>query len=427
MTARARLLPTVGFVVMAVTVALGLWLARHDGRELGLPYPPFTGRWDPSATAWALAAAALLGLVVWIAPRLLSLALGPAAFAAAVYALALALRLALGAASDGTGGWSRVFDPDGFEGPNEYLPALAALRHGPGFFLDRFAELVPALPVHAAGHPPGLLLVMDAFSLDTPARLAALCIAGGALVAPLAYVLARGLLGERRARIAGLLTTAAPSILLFGATSADALYAVLGLVAAIPLASLRPAARVAGALLLAAASLFAWSLLAVGAWAALLAWRRDGFRDMLALGLLCGAVLLAVHGALAALTGFDPIGTLHATEQVYRFGIASERPYLYWLPGSPTAFLAMLGLPIAWLALRALATAGDAAIAIFAVIAIAAVAGFTKAEVERIWLCFAPFVCIAAAGALDERRLRPVLALLGLQALAWELVWNTLW
>ena len=175
------------------------------------------------------------------------------------------------------------------------------------------------------------------------------------------------------------------------------------------------------------ASLFAWSLLAVGAWAALLAWRRDGFKDAVALALLCGAVLLAVHGAFAALTGFDPIGTLRATEQVYRFGIASERPYWYWLAGSPAAFLVMLGLPVAWFALRALATGDDAAIAIFAVIAVAAVAGFTKAEVERIWLCFAPFVCIAAASALGERDLRPVLALLALQALAWELLWNTVW
>jgi methylthioxylose transferase len=148
---------------------------------------------------------------------------------------------------------------------------------------------------------------------------------------------------------------------------------------------------------------------------------------VLALSLLCGGVLLAVHGAFAALTGFDPIGTLRATEQVYRFGIASERPYSYWLPGSPTAFLLMLGLPVAWLALRALGAGDDAAIAIFAVIAVAAVAGLTKAEVERIWLFLAPFACLAAASAMREPRLRPVLALLALQALAWELVWNTLW
>jgi hypothetical protein len=426
-TLRLRLVPAAALAGMALTVAAGLWLVRHDGRELGVPFPPFVGRWDPAVSAWALAAAGLLGAAIWVAPRLLAPALPPAGFAAAAFGLTLALRLALGAASRGTGEWSHVFDPAGFEGPNEYLPALTALRYGPGFLLDRFAELVPALPVHAAGHPPGLLLVMVAFAIDTPGRLAALCIAGGAVIAPLAYALGRQLLDDRRARLAALLTATAPSVLLLGATSADALYAVLGLLAAWPLVSPRRAARIAGAFALAAASLFAWSLLAIGAWAALLAWRRRGVRDMLALGLLCAVVLLAVHAVFAALTGFDPIGTLRATEQVYRFGVASERPYWFWLPGSPTAFLLMLGLPVAWLALRALATGDAAAVAIIAVIAVAAVAGFTKGEVERIWLFLTPLVCIAAASALDERRLRPALALLAVQALAWELVWNTLW
>jgi len=422
---RARIVPAAAFAAMTATVFAGVWLARHDGRELGLPYPPFIGRYAPAITAWALVAAALVALAVLAAPR--ALALRPATFALAVFALTLTLRLALAAASRGSDEWSRVFDPDSFEGANEYVPALTALRYGPGFFLDRFAELVPALPVHAAGHPPGLLLVMDAFGITTPGRLAALCIAGGALVAPLAYAVGRQLLDDRRARFAALLTAIAPSVLLFGATSADALYASLGLLAAWPLASPRPTARGAGAVLLALGSLFAWSLLAIGAWAALLAWRREGIKDMLILGLTCAAALLAVHGVLAALTGFDPIGTLRATEQVYRFGIAGERPYWFWLPGSPTAFLLMLGLPVAWLALRALADGDDVAIAIFGVLAAAAVAGFTKAEVERIWLCFAPLVCLAAAAALQERHLRPVLALLGAHALAWELLWNTVW
>ena len=427
MTRARDWLPASVFAGMAATVAAGLWLARHEGRELGISYPPFIGRWEPGATLWALLAAALLVLAIWAGPRLLGPAVGPAAFAASVFGLTLALRLALGATSAGTVGWSAALDPGHFEGPNEYVPALSALRYGPGFFLDRFAELVPALPVHAAGHPPGLLLVMDTFAIDSAGRLAALCIAGGALIAPLAYALGRMLLEERSARIAALLTALAPSVLLFGATSADALFAVLGLLAAVPLASRRLPARIAGALLLAVASLFAWSLLAVGAWAALLAWRRHGLRDMLALGLLCATVLVAFHAAFAALTGFDPLGTLRATEDVYRFGIASQRPYWFWLPGSPTAFLLMLGLPTAWLALRALAGADDAAVAIFAVLAIAAVAGFTKAEVERIWLFFVPFVCVAAAGALQERRLRVVLGLLAVHALAWEIAWGTIW
>ena len=128
-------------------------------------------------------------LLVWSAPRLLTAR--PAVFATTVFLLTLGLRLALAAASRGTDEWWRVFDPDGFEGANEYLPALAALQYGPGFFLDRFAELVPALPVHAAGHPPGLLLVMDAAGITTAGRLAALCILGGALIAPLAYAVGR--------------------------------------------------------------------------------------------------------------------------------------------------------------------------------------------------------------------------------------------
>jgi hypothetical protein len=204
-------------------------------------------------------------------------------------------------------------------------------------------------------------------------------------------------------------------------------YATLGLLAAWPLSSPRLGPRLAGAALLALGTFFAWSLLGVGAWAALVAWRRGGVRDLLALGALCGVVVLAAHAVVAGATGWDPVGTLRATEAVYRFGIADSRPYWYWLPGSPSAFLLMLGLPVAWYALRALGAGEETAVAIFAVIAVAAVAGFTKAEVERIWLFLAPLVCIAAAPALPPGRLRLVLALLAAQALAWELVRNTVW
>ena len=154
-------------------------------------------------------------------------------------------------------------------------------------------------------------------------------------------------------------------------------------------------------MLLAVASLFAWSLLAVGAWAAILAWRRDGLRSRArAVRRSAASSCSPFHGAFSALTGFDPIGTVRATEEVYRLGVASMRPYWYWLLGSPVGFLLVLGLPITWLALRELARGTPEAVAIFAVLAIAAVMGFTKAETERIWLFFAPFVCLAAARAL---------------------------
>jgi hypothetical protein len=389
---------------------------------IGWPHDPFIGHWRPQAhplltvTIPCFAAAAVLG------PRLVTSQVPRWAFAAAAFAVTLVLRLALAAGGTGTEQWSVMFEPRGFEGPNEYLPALGALDFGAGFFLDRFAELVPSLPVHAAGHPPGLLLTLHALGIDSPGGMAALCIGVGSLSAPLTYLAGRHLLDEDRARVAALLLALAPGALLYGATSADAVFLTLGLLAAWPLAAGR---RLAGAAALAVASFFAWSLLAVGAWAALVTWRRAGWRAAISLAATCGVALVAFHAVLYAAAGFDPIGTLRSTEEVYRAGIASMRPYWYWLFGSPVAFLVVLGLPISWLALRALGRRDELALAIFAVIAIAAVGGFTKAETERIWLFLAPFVCLAAA--TERAPLRPLLAALAVQAVAYELAFETIW
>ena len=120
-----------------------------------------------------------------------------------------------------------------------------------------------------------------------------------------------------------------------------------------------------------------------------------------------------MQAVFALATGFDPLGTLHATNRVYVLGIAARRPYAFWLFGSPVAFLLVLGLPIAWLALR---SASPEAIAIGAVLALSALAGFTKAETERIWLFYAPLVCLAAAPLV--RRHRTLAAALAVQALS---------
>jgi methylthioxylose transferase len=420
----ARALPWVAAAVAAVTVAVGLYVRRATDTPLGVPYPPALGDWSPQAHPLLLVAIACFGAAVLAGPRLLSV---PAwAFAGAMVVMTAVLRLALAAAGEGTGGWSAVFDPArSFEAKNEYLPALGALDYGAGFFLDRFAELVPSFPVHAAGHPPGLLLTLHVLGIDSPGGMAALCIGVGGLSGPLAYAVGRQVLDERGARVGALLLALAPGALLFGATSADAVFLTLGLLAAWPLAARAWPARAAGAVLLAVGSFFAWSLLAVGAWAALVTLRRDGWRTAFALSALCGVVLVAFHALVHAATGFDPIGTIRSTEEVYRAGIATLRPYWYWLFGSPVAFLAVLGLPIAWLALRALAAGRTLAIAIFAVIAVAAVLGFTKAETERIWLFLAPFVCLAAAQ--WDAPLRPLLAALAVQAVVYEVLFETVW
>jgi hypothetical protein len=85
----------------------------------------------------------------------------------------------------GTAGWSHVFDlgPGGsFEAKFEYLPALPALRRGVAHYVGHFAQLLPGLPTHTKGNPPGPLVAMHLLGLTTPGRLAAACMIVGSLV-----------------------------------------------------------------------------------------------------------------------------------------------------------------------------------------------------------------------------------------------------
>jgi methylthioxylose transferase len=410
-----RALPPLTLAFVAATFAAGLLLDAR-GESLGTPRPPLLFDVHVQATAYALLAAGLLGAGIVLAPRLSTLA--PLPYAAALLALALVLRLAVGAARTGPGGWDAPFD-ESFEAKNEYLPALPALEDGTRWFLDRFAELVPALPAHAGGHPPGLLLTLHWLGIDTPEAAAALVIGAGALAVPLTYALARALLVEDRARVAGLLAAFAPATTLYGVTSADAAFAAIGAAVAVLLVT-RP---LAGAAALAVASFFSYALLAIGAWAALVKARGGGVRIVLA----CAAALVAFYAALHALTGFDPPGVLAATHDLYESSVARLRPYAFWLFGSPAAFLAFLGLPLTWYAAAAAGARNPAALALAAVIVVSAVAGFTKAETERIWLMYVPLACVAAAAVLPARRLPLVLAALAAQTLAVELLFGTVW
>jgi hypothetical protein len=408
--------------------AVGL-LVERSGHVLGTATPPFVMGWLPKADVWVVVAAAALGALVASGPALLRLP--GKAYVLGVGAVALATALAVNAARTGTHGWDAIFDtgPRGsFEAKNEYLPGLPALSYGPRFFLDRFAELVPALPVNVAGHPPGLLLFAHLTTLTTPARFAALCIGAATACAPLTYALGRGLgQDERTARTAGLLAAAAPGLLLFGTTSADAVYAALGVAAAALLVRPSWAARGAGAVVLAAAALCSWALLAVGAFAVLVAGQRDGWRSAAGLTVACAIPFLVVNAWLAAAYGYDPIGTLRATEAVYRRSLAEVRPYWFWVLGSPIAWMVCAGLPLSGGWLLAARRRDPGALALAVVVAIASVLAFTKAETERIWLPFVPLACAAAATVIPPRRLRAVLLLLTAQTLLTQLLFETVW
>lgn len=428
---RPRPRPRAAYAIAAAgtaTIATGLAAHYLFDRELGSPSPPFFLFWNPLASpAWVLLALGAFAVALLAArPLLHPTALSPAAFALDALALTLGLRLALAAARSGPAAWDAVY-ANTLEGQNEYLPALPVFAHGVRAFLDRFAEVAPSLPTHPSAHPPGLLLTMHALGIHTAAALATLTIGVGALATPLLYTLARSLLDEREARLAALLFAFSPSSLLYGATSTDALYVTLGLAAAATLLAHRRLARAAGPPLLALASFFSYPLLALGAWSVLVAWRRDGLAAGVRLAAACALTVIAAYTLLFALTGYDPLGSLRAANEVYRLGVYYTRPYAYWLFGSPAAWLAAMGLPLAWYALRALSTREITALALAAIVAASALLGYSKAETERIWLFLVPLACVAAARVMPGRRTNAVLALLSIQALAVELLFDSVW
>jgi methylthioxylose transferase len=165
----------------------------------------------------------------------------------------------------------------------------------------------------------------------------------------------------------------------------------------------------------------------VGAFGGLVVWLREGRRAALKLVAAAAAGLVLFYLVLLALFGFDIVGALGATADVYRVSIARIRPYWYFLTGSPVAWMLALGPPIALFWLRAVAAREAVALALGAVVVLSSVGGFTKAETERIWLFLVPFACVAAAAVLPRRWLVPILGALAAQAFLMQVLLGTGW
>lgn len=410
-----------------LTVAGGL-VAVAAGGHLGTELPPFFAVWDPHVDGDALVGLPLLLISLAAAAPLLRGAGGTMTFLAGGFAAALVARLGLSLLRDGADGWYAIFGSDP-EAANEYLPALPAL-HALGLrdFLDRFAELSPTLPIHPSAHPPGLLVLLDWVGIDSARALATLVILAGTATVPLTYALARRLaLPADRSRVAAMLIAFSPAALLYGVSSADALFAALGLAAACMLVGSGVASWLGGALALAFASFFSWALLAVGAFAAIVQVLTRGPRRALTMVAIAAGVIAGAYLALYAATGFDPLGSIRAAGDAYGLGIANARPYLFWLLGSPVAFAVALGLPTAWYAARSLGSGNAAAVALAVIVVIAVAVGVTKAETERIWLFMGPLAAVPAASIVPLRRALAICALLAAQALATQILLDTIW
>jgi methylthioxylose transferase len=413
----------------AAVMGAGLLIRWRTRIRLGTPLPPFLISWSPHVR-WPAAVGLLVALgIAGAAPWAIGHLRSRGAFALLSYAVTLAVGLSVNTARRGPAGWSHVFDLSGhgsFEASREYLPALKWLEPGVGHYVRRFPEILPYLPTHTKGNPPGPLVAMHALSITSAAGLSAVCVLVGALVAPLTYELGCELGDERRGRQAAALTALSPSVVLFGVTSVDFVFAAFAAAVACLLLARRRAVVAAGCLAAGIAAFFSWVLLAIPMWAAVAVLRRDGLRAGIILGAGAFAGVILVTLALGVEWGYDPVSILRTASRIYGGGAAAHRPYAFWVVGSPAAWLAMLGAPIAWLALRALARGDPAAVSLAAVVAISTLAGFTKGETERIWLPYVPLACVAAA-ALPVRRLGLILAVLALQAVVIEVLFGTVW
>jgi hypothetical protein len=283
---------------------------------------------------------------------------------------------------------------------HEYLPLVERLGSA-SEFLSTFTERLVQYPTHVKGHPPGMVLVLlglDRVGLEGAGWASAACILGGAAAVPAVLVVARALAGERVARGAAPFLVLAPAVV-WVATSADGFYAGITAwaVALTVLGSSRAADRRGSVLLLAGGVLFGVALhlsygmavvvLVVGL--VLLAGRRWRPLALVAAGI--GAVVL---GFLTA--GFWWLDGLQATQYLYRIGLASRRPYGVFLLANVSAFALALGpaVAVALVRLRHGRTWLLVGAALLAA-ALANVSGYSKGEVERIWLPFVPWVLLA--------------------------------
>jgi hypothetical protein len=348
------------------------------------------------------------------------------------------MALAVAALAGGPAAWAAPFDYAG-----EYPAGVGQVGAIPTF-LREFPARLPDLPSHATGHPAGAMVLYALVARVWPGLTAAALatVAIGSLGAVAAGGLARDELGERGGRLALTLWVVAPGVVLYLATSADAVFAaVLG---AAVLAAHRGLVRrsavwtVAGGILLWAASMltYAAALLLV-------------FLGVRALGRLAvdrawvlrwaagtGLVVLGLAGGLWLATGYDVPATVLAVHGAYQAAPGSAgRSLVHRLPGDLLAFGGMLGVPLlAALAARAAAVVRERAwasvdAAALATLLAAASWGFTKGEVERIFQFLVPLVLVPAVGQLLAWRARVpvVVGLLVGQTLLVQALFATRW
>jgi hypothetical protein len=240
----------------------------------------------------------------------------------------------------------------------------------------------------------------------------------------------RAVAGEALARRAAPFLVLSPAVV-WVATSGDAFFA--GVAAwAVALTVLAVCTRgrrsdllaAGGGLLFGYLAFLSYGLVLLALIPLAVAWHKGRLRPLA----VAGAGVLAVMLAFAA-AGYSWIDGFFAIRREYLESRASVRPYEYFVVNNLAAFAVVIG-PVAAVGLARLRDprlwllTGGA----LAAVALADISGMSKAEVERIWLPFAPWVLLAAAALpATTGRVRALLAVQALVAIVLQVALRTAW
>lgn len=409
--ARAGRRATVGLAVALAVVAASFAVPPLlgwdvDARSDMLGLPPTHGYLDAKvAPASVLAVLIALG-GVWRG-EVLARTLSWRGLMLVSYVVGLGWLLSL-ALVDGESGLTRVMS-----NPDEYLVTARQVTDTPAMltgYVDRIPRSHPDnWPIHLAGHPPGAVLfhvalVRIGLGGDLASALVVVAIAASVPVATMTTLRVLG--AERLARLAAPFLVLSPAAV-FLAVSADAVLTALAAWGLAALAWSATASRRAG--------LPGGGVLA----GLLLGWCVMSSYGLPLLGLLALTVLHLARSwwplPVAALTALGLVLTFAALGFAwweaypvlvdrYWDGIAATRPAAYWMWGNVGALLVsggpLLGAGVAVAATRhrgQARTVAWLAVATAVTIAVADLSRMSKAEVERIWLPFVPWLTLSLA------------------------------
>jgi hypothetical protein len=430
---RPTLSGPIAWLAAAALIVLSVSLGRRlqvDHPEVFLGAAPLVGQnprdgWD-WRFSWALVAAGVVAAVlVWCvwSGRWSTWSMRTVSLVTAASAGAFAVLLAL---TDGRMGLLRGADHD-----TEYLANLPITPPAREFVRDFVAD-IQQYSVHVRGHPPGFVLVLkflDAVGLTGAWPVVALSVFGMVAV-PLAVLCAvRAVADEDWARRVAPLLAVSPYAL-WMMTSADAVFSAVG---AWSVATCVLAVRADGwravvwglvsGLLLAAllfmtygGATFSIALLVPTA----VALRVRGRAVVPAVGALALAVV--VTAVVFAAFGFWWLDGARETQRQYWAGTAQFRPFGYFMIANLAVALIAIG-PVGFAGLVDLARRWRRPPAVWPLVvggllalAVSHLSQYTRAEVERIWLLFYPWLLVAAGTPILHIPARRAAAAVAVQA-----------